>query len=150
MLMSMTCREAAASELSWINQKYDEVGFVHSSQTDYLVIAEIDGEPAGIGRLVAIGEASGELGGIYVFPAYRRKGVAEKIVGQLVAANKFDSLFCLPFSKLKQFYCGFGFEELSPQKSVPRQVSDKLNWCNDNPRYEDSTVLLMLRPVVVR
>ena len=76
-----TLRTATSSDLSWINAKYDEIGFRRSDlSTDYVVIAEVEGEPAGLGRLVRVGESEAELGGIHVFKPFQGRGLAKEIL----------------------------------------------------------------------
>lgn len=76
---NQTIRIAKASEIDWINQRYDEVEFVHSVfEKEIIAIAEIGAQQAGIGRLVNVTEHDFELGGMYVFEPFRSKGVAER------------------------------------------------------------------------
>jgi hypothetical protein len=52
-MTTIQIRQAIAEEIGWINERYDEVGFVHSDLTrDYVAIAEVDRSRAGLGRLV--------------------------------------------------------------------------------------------------
>jgi len=56
---------------------YDQVHFQKSdSDNEFILIAEVGGQRAGVGRLVKIDDANVELGGIYVFPAFQKRGVA--------------------------------------------------------------------------
>lgn len=50
--MNAKIRKALKTELDWINEKYDEVQFVHSIfETEIIAIAEIDENRIGLGRL---------------------------------------------------------------------------------------------------
>ncbi len=65
-------RTANRSEIEWINKCYDEVEFVHSIfDKEVIAIAEFNNQNAGIGRLVRINSDNLELGGMYVFDAFR-------------------------------------------------------------------------------
>ena len=48
-------RQAVKSELAWINERYDEVEFVHSCfDREVIAIAEIGSQKAGLGRIVML------------------------------------------------------------------------------------------------
>lgn len=138
-------REATISELSWINDKYSEVGFQPSDfDHERIVIAETNGEKCGLGRLVCLQANHQELGGIYVFESHRGKKIAEHIVANLchhLGNNKIT--WCLPFEPLLSFYAKFGFTEWQPEKvAVPDKIKSKLDWCN---QVYDQKVLLLVR-----
>jgi len=60
-MTTIQIRQAIAGEIDWINERYDEVGFVHSDRTrDYVAIAEVDRWRAGLGRLVHIDQGIAE------------------------------------------------------------------------------------------
>lgn len=144
--MSITTRQARADEIDWINERYAEVAFKPSDyDREYIVIVEYDGSPAGIGRLVQIDEHHCELGGIYAFPEYRGKGVARAIVSSLLEQNPYNgaTIWCLPFENLTGFYQGFGFRE-DETITPPAEVAKKLAWCNEDGRYEQRAVLLVM------
>lgn len=142
-------RRALRDEINWVNQKYDEVKFKHSNfNQDIIVIAEIGTEKAGLGRLQKIDDDCAELGGMYVFPEFRRKGVADRIVEFLLTqARGYQRLVCLPFDYVSHFYRRFGFVEvelLSSQQpfEVPQKTREKHQWCNEF--YPDKTHLFGL------
>lgn len=141
----VTVERADKSDIDWINAKYAEVGFVKSDyENEYIVIARIEGENAGIGRLVKINDNNVELGGIYVLSNHRGLGVAENIVRSLCNNNPFDesnSVWCLPFENLLNFYSKFGFKS-SFQIDPPSEVAKKMEWCNSENRYEKEVLLL--------
>lgn len=142
--MSMHIRKAVEAEIEWINNKYDEVQFVHSIfQNEIIAIAEINGEKAGLGRLVTIDHENLELGGIYVFPSYRGKGIAAKLVSFLLKqADAHYHVYCIPFTKLIGFYGQFGFISLESTKKVPERVLKKYRWCEES--YNEKVELLFL------
>lgn len=89
----VTVRQLLETELAWANARYEEVQFLPSTAKDFLAVAEVGGEKVGLGRLVAVDDTTGELGGMYVLPAY----------------SPYQQLFCIPFAHLESFYAGFGF-----------------------------------------
>ena len=143
-MSSLTSRKAEKSELFWINSKYAEVDFMPSYfETELIVIAEMDGTKCGIGRLVQISDEDLELGGIYVFPAYRNLGVAENIVKFLCNENDFkqQTIWCLPFEHLEDFYTKFGFfPSEGGSETIPQDILKKHKWCNSN--YGKNVLLL--------
>lgn len=141
--MNVQVRRALSNELPWINSKYDEVKFKHSDlEHDFLVIAELNSERSGLGRLVKIDSNTAELGGIYVFPDKRGHHLAEKIVAYLMEnASAYQTVYCIPFLHLKSFYMKFGFEESNDLTHVPDEIKSKLNWCGTT--YETQTCLLV-------
>ncbi len=142
--MDVTVRKAFRDELEWINSRYDEVGFKHSDfNRELIAIAQVNGNRAGIGRLVTISDTEAELGGIYVFTDYQGRGVAEKIVEFLLQhSGGFKKIFCLPFAHLQHFYGKYGFVPTNGYQDVPPEVCEKHHWCNCT--YEHETLLLVL------
>jgi N-acetylglutamate synthase-like GNAT family acetyltransferase len=139
-------REARADEIAWINQRYDEIRFLRSDPSrELIVVAELDGARAGIGRLVRVAPGVAELGGIYVLEAFRRRGVADALVGHLVERGRgLGKLYCLPFAHLAGFYQGFGFAPPADPESAPEELRKKLCWCGDT--FAERSLLLELRP----
>ncbi|HUP57070.1 MAG TPA: GNAT family N-acetyltransferase, partial [Bdellovibrionota bacterium] len=124
-------RPAREDELAWINARYDEVGFLHSKTATECLIAELNGARAGLGRLVELDARNAELGGMFVFSAYRGRGIAGAIVGKLLERSAgYERVFCLPFAHLAEFYQGFGFRPFDDHDAVPPAVAEKLDWCN--------------------
>jgi len=140
----VTVKQAKKNDISWINAKYSEVDFVKSNyDNEYIVIAKVENENAGIGRLVKIDKNNIELGGIYSFPDFRGLGVAENIVRNLFEENPFDKsiIWCLPFENLLNFYSKFGFKNCENIKA-PEKVARKLEWCNTESIYGKKVLLL--------
>ncbi len=143
-MKTITVKQAEKNEINWINAKYGEVDFVKSNyESEYIVIAKVGNNNAGLGRLVKVDNKNIELGGIYVFPNYRGLGVAENIVRNLCEKNPFGetTLWCLPFENLLKFYTKFGFENRENIKA-PEKVISKLNWCNSESKYGKKVILL--------
>ena len=143
-MKTVTIIKAKKNEIDWINSKYAEVGFVNSNfHNEFIVIAKVENENAGLGRLVKIDNKNIELGGIYTFPGFRGLGVAENIVSNLCDKNPFEesTIWCLPFENLQGFYSKFGFKK--PQKgTIPKRVEEKLKWCNSENKYQKKVMLL--------
>ncbi len=142
--MTVSIRTANRSEMDWINERYDEVEFVHSHfDKETIAIAEIDGKKAGIGRLVIIDANHLELGGMYVFEEFRNRGIAGKIVAFLLKhALSFQTVYCIPFEHLVPFYKRYGFTPCSDLNAVPVELREKVLWCKT--KYPQQTALLQL------
>lgn len=140
--VNVNIRIALPGELEWINQRYGEIDFLQSAPDDYQCVAEIDGRPAGLGRIVPAGPRVGELGGMYVFDEFRGTGLSKKIIAFLTAAPDFDFLYCLPFANLESLYAGFGFHLIEDTSGVPDKVLKKYRWCAE---FYSEPVILMGR-----
>ncbi len=136
-------RKAQPDEIGWISERYDEIGFLHSAYYDDLIaIAELNGQKAGIGRLQTLDKNDAELGGMYVFDQFRKKGIAKKIVTFLLEKSKnFSHVYCLPFEHLSSFYMSFGFVNMIDETSIPASLSKKHCWCNQ--QYSHKTLLFV-------
>ncbi|MBB6611995.1 GNAT family N-acetyltransferase [Pontibacter sp. Tf4] len=139
--MILTIRKAQPDDIAWVNAQYQQVHFQLSNYSNELiVIAEANGEKAGVGRLVTVDENTLELGGMYVPESFRRFGVARTIVTFLVAQVTGKTLFCLPFEHLQHFYESCGFKPVADPGRVPPKVLQKWEWCNQV--YPHKTLLL--------
>jgi GNAT superfamily N-acetyltransferase len=140
-------RLAERSEIEWINKCYDDVEFVHSNfDKEIIAIAEVNGEKAGLGRLVTIDGENLELGGMYVFEAFRRLGIARKIVDFLLRyASASQSTYCIPFEHLITFYKQSGFVPCTNFEQVPKELFEKYLWCKE--KYPQPTSLLVLEKI---
>jgi GNAT superfamily N-acetyltransferase len=137
----LNVRRLLASELSWANQRYDEIDFVRSSEADIIAVAELEGEKVGLGRIVPVEGNAGELGGMYGLPAYRSRSVATAVIEFLLKQSPHIRLFCIPFAHLDAFYGGFGFVPVQEGLAVPAAVAEKFNWCQGH--YSSPVRLLM-------
>ncbi|HEX8620119.1 MAG TPA: GNAT family N-acetyltransferase [Thermoanaerobaculia bacterium] len=137
----MNLRRATGADASWINAAYAGVHFLPSDLARELVIvAELDGERAGIGRLVPAGEHAYELGGMLVFSAFRGRGVARAIIDELLRSAGDAEVYCIPFADLEAIYAKAGFVRRERDASLPAHVIEKLDWC---AREIDRPVILM-------
>ena len=141
--MNITMKIPSPSELAWINARYREIDFVPSAPNDYVAMAEVDGKPAGLGRIVDIAGRVGELGGMVVFDEFRGSGLAKEIIALLVETLDYDHLYCLPFSKLEPLYASFGFRRVADFAGVPAKVHEKYQWCASF--YPEPVLLMELR-----
>jgi GNAT superfamily N-acetyltransferase len=131
-------RLARPEEAEWINARYAEVRFVPSDLAREIVaIAEIDGTPAGLGRLVPVDDESCELGGMLVFEAFRGQGVARAIIDELLRHTDARAVYCIPFAELEPLYEAAGFARTD---HAPPNVIEKFEWCT---RTYDKPVVLM-------
>lgn len=137
----MRLRLAETHESSWINDRYAEVHFLPSDLgREIVVIAELDGQRAGLGRLVPAGENVMELGGMLVFEHFRGRGVARAIVEELIRRARDADVYCVPFADLEAFYASCGFRATAPD-AAPAKVREKYEWC---VREMDRAVTLMM------
>ena len=126
-------RRAVKNEIGWINKCYDEVEFLPSNfENEIIVIAELDGQKAGLGRLVKIDQKHFELGGIYVFDAFRGKGVGKEIVKFLLQYVKpLQIVYCIPFENLISLYQQCGFSSCIELEQTPKILLEKYHWCKE-------------------
>ena len=134
-------RAALPTELEWANACYRDAGFLPSTATDRIAIAECGGKRAGLGRVVPVQPGVAELGGMYVLPAFRGQAVARRIVDFLVQQSDAARLYCIPFAHLEAFYASCGFARVGADDAVPAPVAHKLAWCER--QYEQPVCLLV-------
>ncbi|WP_298543970.1 GNAT family N-acetyltransferase [uncultured Aquimarina sp.] len=137
-------RKAKFEEIDWINDTYQKLSFTVSDfNKEYIAVAEFNGYPCGLGRLVPIDSDNLELGGMYVSEEYRKKGIANAIVLNLIHQNKTNkNIWCLPFGHLKNFYEKFDFKEVKElSKKVPTEIFSKYEWCRKT--YNKKVLLLV-------
>ncbi|HYR27219.1 MAG TPA: GNAT family N-acetyltransferase [Thermoanaerobaculia bacterium] len=133
-------RAARVDESDWVNERYAEVRFIPSDlANDLVLIAEIDGHPAGLGRLVTVDGDSCELGGMLVFDAFRGRGIARALIAELVTRAGERAIYCIPFAKLEPLYAEF-FERT---EDAPEPVRAKYEWCQRT--YEEPVLLMVTR-----
>jgi len=122
-------RRAAPAELDWVNARYAEAGFQPSDAAHLVLIAEVDGAPAGLGRLVPMAPGERELGGMFVLPGFRGRGVAGTLVRALLDAAAGTRVWCIPWADLAGLYAREGFAAVPDDAPVPQPVRAKLDWC---------------------
>ncbi|HUP63255.1 MAG TPA: GNAT family N-acetyltransferase [Thermoanaerobaculia bacterium] len=136
----MKLRRADPGEAAWINERYASVEFLPSDLSrEIVVVAEIDGDRAGIARLVPVDERSCELGGMLVFEDFRGRGVARALIDELLRHAEGREVYCIPFADLESLYAAAGFERAD---DAPQPVREKLEWCQ---RTYDRAAILMKR-----
>lgn len=135
-------RTARPDEIDWANQRYEEVSFLPSDPArEVIAVAEVNGERAGLGRLVSLEGGFYDLGGIYVFEEFQRRGAARALVRFLLAqADPGRWIFCLPFAGLEAFYRSCGFAPLPPLITPPGPIQVKHDWCRQT--YEEPVLLM--------
>jgi len=142
----LSIRKAVAEDLGWINEQYRAIDFALSNlDRDIVLICLVDGEKAGLGRLVMLEEGEAELGGIYTQDNYRGAKVASFVVDSLIRQAQelsFGKLYCIPFEKLASFYGSFGFEAVTKMEDVHPSIVDKYRWCKET--YAEPTLLMIL------
>ena len=136
----MQIRKILPAELTWVNAQYASINFLPSPASDFIVVAEVDGVKAGLGRITEVENDAAELGGIFVLPEFRGQSVASHVVDFLSKHSKHPKLFCIPFVHLETFYQRFGFSPIDPTITVPQKIIQKMNWCGT--AYETPMVLL--------
>ena len=133
-------RAARTDEADWVNERYAVVRFIPSDLSrETVLIAELDGTPAGLGRLVPVDAQSCELGGMLVFDDFRGRGVARALIDALVERASGRTIYCIPFATLETLYAAAGFER---SEQAPQAVREKFEWCKQT---YDQPVLLMRR-----
>jgi N-acetylglutamate synthase-like GNAT family acetyltransferase len=137
----LNIRDANSADLVWINERYREVDFLPSTSKDLIVIAEVDGVAAGLGRIVVLADGQGELGGMVVFDQFKGQGIAKKLVAKLQSVSPCARLFCLPFEELEALYMSMGFARVQQGLSLPSHVEQKYDWCNSH--YAKAVSLLV-------
>lgn len=141
----LTVRKARPEEIDWVNSRYDEIPFQHSLyDRELIAIAEVDGERAGLGRVIYWDEANAELGGMYVFKEFQGKGVAQAIIQFLIDhRDRKHILYCIPFKHVSTLYHRFGFGPVENIATVSPKVLEKFDWCN--AKYENNNFLYVLK-----
>lgn len=134
----MHLRRARVEEEAWLNERYAEVDFQLSDlDRDLQLVAELDGELAGTGRLVPVGENSVELGGMLVLDRFRGRGIARAIIDELLRHAAGRRVYCIPFADIETIYTAAGFVRC---EDGPPKVMAKVAWCNET--YPRGVVLL--------
>ncbi|UII56278.1 GNAT family N-acetyltransferase [Cytobacillus spongiae] len=144
----MGIKLATEDDIQWVNEQYQEIGFVSSDLTNEIIaIVTYQNKYAGVGRIVFLNEKEAEIGGIYILEEYRGLSLATELVAYLVKKAKtceLKEVYCLPFEELRHFYEKFGFKEKDSNKEyVHEAILNKHNWCLAN--YDKKVLLFSLQ-----
>jgi Acetyltransferase (GNAT) family len=82
---AITIRELRDDERAWANELYREIQFATSPPDAMALVAELNGERVGLGRLLWLAPDVMELGGIWTSASVRLRGVARTMVEALIA-----------------------------------------------------------------
>ena len=135
-------KEARNEDLEWVNATYSSIKFLPSSLKDEIVaIAYESDQKFGLGRISVIDDKSCELGGMYVDPKYRRRGIARDIVTYLLENAQKSKVYCIPFLHLEHFYASFGFKRINEGVSIPTKIAKKFQFCKET--YAEETILMV-------
>ena len=89
-----------------------------SDLTSVHVLAEIDGQVIGTGRLVLEGDHAGHIGRIAVLPDYRHRGIATRIIAALeqqASARGFSEITLHSQTYVRELYDKCGYVVSGPQ-----------------------------------
>ena len=123
--MNLSIREAGAHEADKINALYRRCGYSGSvAPKDVVLLAEIDRQPVGAVRLCKE-DGINVLRGLYILPAYYRKGIGSKLLQHCEMLMQTGIFFCLPYAQLAEFYQRAGFAQI-PEQELPRMLQARL------------------------
>jgi len=141
--VSYQIREATESDRPEINAIYATLGFMPwDPGQDQLLVAVAGDRLVGCGRLHRYPNAV-ELGGMYVHPNFRGKGIARTMLQSLVNLLGDEACYCVPFDHLAHFYAQFGFAAC-PEEGLPPIIEEKVAYFRDV--YMHPTVLMVRHP----
>lgn len=132
MAARLVLRTANPADLEWANARYAEADFLPSDPSHTVMIAELDGVRAGLGRLVPAGPGVFELGGMYVLPVHRGRGIAPALIAALLEAAGGARVYCIPYAHLSPLYARAGFRPVDGDAVLPPPVAAKLDWCRQH------------------
>ena len=135
-------RLAAPDDRAFVDATYAAIRFAPSGPGDEVLVAELDGDRVGLGRLVPIDDGTVELGGIWTDERHRRHGVAGAIIAALKERVGRRRGYCIPFAPLAGYYKRFGFVDARTDEPVPAPIADKLAFCQAT--YAQPVALLVL------
>lgn len=101
-------------EHAWANDQYTALRFAVTPPGALALVAELEGERVGLGRLVELEPGVHELGGIWTADSARNRGIARAMVTALLERARPGRLWCIPFAHLAPFYESFGFVAARP------------------------------------
>lgn len=135
-------REATETDRPAVNAIYATLGFMPWDPLSERLLVAVNGSRlVGCGRLHRQGEDV-ELGGMYVHPDFRGKGIARAILRSLVDMLDERPCYCIPFIHLASFYEEFGFEPCT-QAALPAPIQERVAYLQDV--YMHPTILMVRR-----
>ena len=121
-----TLRQASDDDLERVDAFYRGEGFGSEASSEHVIyLAEDEGEIVGVVRLVPV-EDYLVLRGMMVRSAYRRQGIGKGLLAALVPHMDGQTVYCLPWAHLEDFYAGVGFETI-PLEDCPNVLRDRLD-----------------------
>jgi ribosomal protein S18 acetylase RimI-like enzyme len=90
-----------------------------------LLLATVEGRPAGTAALRPLHEGACEIKRLYVRPAYRKSGLGRALLDRLVSEARsigYREIFCdtlLSMSAAQRIYLDYGFETVEPYSVDP-------------------------------
>jgi len=108
------------------------------------VIAEEDGDVAGVGQVKTHGDGSRELASIVVVPGRRGDGIGSAVIRTLIARNPNAVLHLTCRQELEGYYERFGFRRLTPA-DYPRYFGRLIPLVNLFGRFSRMQILVMRR-----
>lgn len=82
------------------------------------LVAEEAGAIVGVGQIKMHGDGSRELASIAVIPSHQGRGIARKIIEQLIAQEA-GTLYLTCRAQLEPFYARFGFRKIERAEMPP-------------------------------
>lgn len=100
--------------------------------------ASEDGALIGLARIQRWTSEAWEIGGFWVRPDRRGRGLARALVAHVLAALPADrghtSVWCIPFEHLTPFYASLGMQLVTDLSDVPQVIRAKLDFCASRAR----------------
>lgn len=105
---------------------------------DRTFAASEDGALVGLARIQRWTPQDWEIGGFWVRPDQRGRGLARALVAhvldELLEERGDTSVWCIPFEHLTPFYASFGMELVEDLSGVPEVIRAKLDFCATRAR----------------
>ncbi|MEM8709886.1 MAG: GNAT family N-acetyltransferase [Planctomycetota bacterium] len=143
---AISLRELLAEEAPITDPIYDALRFARTDPTCTRMLGAFDdlGELVGLGRLIDLGVHAGaqhrELGGMWVAPSRRGRGLAGRIIQSVIDWSPAEStLWCTPFEHLEELYAAHQFRTVGTEDAPPRLI-ERLAGCAS---AQDQSVIVM-------
>jgi len=102
--------------------------------TGHLLLCEIDGEIAGMGGMIPMGDNYWEIKRIYVRPQFRGKGIARQLLEQLIMLAREGDYSAIRLETIQfmtaaqRLYRTFGFEEIGvyEEGEMPTSLAENM------------------------